>query len=258
VAKPKGGEQQVIYWKLAPSDMLGGRLWLTVRRSAGAGKMTYRLSTVWAKSERALTNGLALIPVDAHHPRGSWPISDVSLRNGAETFDLADVGKDGRNVRAIRVSQPVYEHGVKMRDPDEVIFTREKSTNPSQALANNGMYGALVHASLCVKNSGKETARVAVYLRYPVKNLAGVYVGAVTTYAYGAATRAWKQAETRAVDLSNVEYGPKIQDTDHRWTTQRLADYPVKAGEMREIPLLITTDGPAMLPVAIVLAREPL
>ena len=195
VARAHGGEEPVICWKLAPNEMLGGRLWLTVRRTAGAGTLPYRLSTAWANSEETLCHGLAVIPAGAHHPRGSWPLSEVMLRNGADPFDLAAVPTGERNVRALRVCQPVYAHGVKLRDPDEVIFTRAKSSNPSQSLPNNGMYGALLHATLCVKNSGKETAGVGIYLRYPVKDLPGVYVGALTTYAYDSTTHAWRPAK---------------------------------------------------------------
>jgi len=257
-AVPKGGERVVIYWKLAPGDLLGGRMWLTVRRTAGTAPVAFRLSTVWAKSEQGLTGGLPLIPAGEHHPRGTWPVSAVALRNSATPFDLGPDEDHGRTVRAIRLCQPVYENGVKVRYTDEVIFTRTRSANSAQALANNGMYGAVVQISLCVKNSGATPARVGIYLRYPVKDLEGVYVGAATAYAFDEKAGAWKPAATKAVDLSNLTYGPvgENKDYDRWWTTAALGTYPVQPGETREIPLTLTTDGPAMLPLAIVLRKE--
>ena len=237
--RPNSGEQMVVYWKLASGDLLGGRMWLTVRHTAGTAPLAFRLSTVWAKSEPRLTGKLPLIPAGAHHPRGTWPVSEVALGNQADPFDLGATEKDGRTVRALRLCQPIYVDGVKVGYTDEVIFTKNTSANAAQALANNGMYGAVIHATLYVKNSGDTAARVGLYLRYPLKDLSGVFVGAATSYAYNNTTAAWTPALTRAIDLSNLTYDPEDnpKDYDRWWTTQALATYPVNAGATCAIPL---------------------
>lgn len=250
------GETSIVQWKINPGDLLGGRMWLTIRRATGTGTIKYRLSTVWALQQQSLTRQLALIPVGQHHPRGCWPTSELSLTNRQEAFDLAREEQDGRTVRWIRICQPVYVNGIKVRYTDEVIYTKDASANPAQSISNNGLYGAVINTHLCVKNSGQQDARVGIYLRYPVKDLEGAYVGAATTYTYDEAMKQWTVGETKAVDLSRLTYSPEPNDRDWWWTTQCLAAYPVKAGETREIPLTLTNDGPAMLPLAIVLRKE--
>lgn len=233
-------------------------MWLRVRRTHGSDPIKFRLSTVYTRNEQQLTHSSTLIPVGVHHPRGSWSSSELAIANSKEVFDIGPDERDGRTVRMLRICQPVYENGVKVRYTDEVIYTRSNSTNPTQSLSNNGLYGVVVNAFLCVKNSGTKDSRLGIYLRYPVKELEGTYVGAATTYAMDETTKKWRRKETKAVDLSRLSYDNSLKRLDWWWYTHCLASYLIKAGTTLEIPLTLTNDGPAMLPLGIVLRKEPI
>jgi len=252
----KRGERLLIAWKMAPGATLGARLRLTASAADGQGKARFRLSTAWARQEAGLTSGLALIPRGEHHPRGSWQAAGVTLDNRDDPFDLAWDDKDGRAVRCLRLSQPVYADGKKVGYRGDVIYTRETSFNPEQSLANNGMYGARIEARLHVKNSSDRPQTVELYLRYPDKRLEGSYIGAATVYDLDAETGQWTPRETRAVNLGRMTFPTPLGEVhEWWWVTRRLAAYQVPPGETLVIPLTLTHDFPAMLPLGILLKK---
>lgn len=253
------GERLLIAWKLAPGATLGARLRMTMRAVNGKGKAHFRLSTAWARQEAGLTRGLALIPRGGHHPRGSWPAAGVTLDNRDDPFDLALDDKDGRTVRCLRLCQPVYENGKKVGYHGDVIYTQATSFNPEQALSNNGMYGARTDVRLHVTNGGDRPQTVELYFRYPDKRLEGSYIGAATVYNLDFETRQWRPRETRAINLGRMTFTDPLTGREIRewsWVTRRLAAYPVAPGQTLIIPLTLTHDFPAMLPLGILLKKE--
>ncbi|MHB9130102.1 MAG: hypothetical protein ACYDBB_03305 [Armatimonadota bacterium] len=253
------GATTLISWKIPPGATLGVRAHV---RIAGAGAVKCRLSTAWAWGEEGLAKHPDLIPLNGPHPRGSWPTSEVLVSNKEDVFDLALNEKDGATVRWLRLCQPVYDAaGKKSGYRPDVVYVAALSYNPTQAKMNNGMYGARTNVALHVKNSGATAERVGVYLRYPDKRLEGAYVGAATVYAYDEQKKAWTPKETRAVDLSRLTYTNRATGETARrdwwFATKCLATYAVPPGESLSIPLTITSDFPAMLPLGIVLRKEP-
>lgn len=250
----KSGEHTLVVWKLPAGSSVGAR----IRLQLAGQQLHCRLSTAWAWSEERLTQQLPLIARGEHHPRGSWATSEVAVNNKDDVFDVGCDEKDGRTVRSLRLCQPVYDlSGKKIGYTPDAVYTRERSFNPEQALFNNGTYGALTHADVYVKNSSDKPRTVELYLRYPDKRLKGSYVGAATIYQYDANTKRWSPGETRAVNLGTKSYVDANAQVIREWWwyTRRLAAYPVSPGETLVIPLDITHDFPAILPLGILLRK---
>ena len=254
---PPGQRILVYAWTLSFGETVGARVKLSLQ--ADGQPVHCRLATTWAWSTARLTDELPLIPRGDHHPRGAWMTAALKVYNAAHPFDLAWQDPGGRTVRCIRLCQPDYDaKGVKTYRPD-AIFTRERSYNAQEALANNGCYGALTHVMLHVKNSDTRPHAVGLYLRYPDKRLNGSYVGAAQIFNRDPATGAWTPGEARAVHLGTNAFTVNLTGKvvrDARWVTHRLASYPVAAGQKLVIPLNITHDFPAMLPFGILLVKE--
>jgi len=248
-----GGSALIKVWKLPVGSTLGSRARITLH---GKGPLQCRLSTVWAKSERGLRTGMPLFPRGLHDQRGSWPAAEVVVDNRDDPFDLAWSERDGEAVRCIRLCQPVYQGGKKVGFSRDVLYTRESSFNPQEARANIGTYGARTHVELHVKNSSDRPQTVELYLRYPDKRIVGTYVGAATVYAYDGTK--WAPRETRAVNLGSLTFSNPYtgsKQEEFHWFTRELASYPVPAGGRLVIPLDVTHDYPAMLPLGIVLSK---
>ncbi|MHB0936431.1 MAG: hypothetical protein ACYDCO_03000 [Armatimonadota bacterium] len=250
---PAGGSGRILVWKLPVGSMLGSRLRLTVR---GEGPVQCRLATVWAKDSKRLAVGMPLIPRGPHEQRGTWPAAEVVVDNRDDPFDLAWSERDGEAIRCIRLCQPVYQGGKKVGFSRDVVYTQESSFNPKEARPNIGTYGARTHVELHVKNSSNRPQAVELYLRYPDKRIRGVYAGAATVYDYEG--KRFTPRETRAINLGSLTFSNPLtgsEETENRWFTRALASYPVPAGGRLIIPLDVTHDYPAMLPLGIVLRK---
>lgn len=248
-----GTARTLLLWTIPSVQTLGARANLTIRRAAGEGPLRCRLYTAWGWSAAELAKPLPLIPAQLHHPRGSWATSEVRINNSGDPFDLAKIEEGRAAVRTIRISQPDFAPDGKKSYRHDVVYTSARSFNPTQALNNNGSYGAHVHTDLHITNSGKTDETVEFFLRYPDKRLEGCYVGAVMTYAYDEEQRRWQPADTRAVQLCRQSYPDGTNDDFYY--TKAIARYPIKAGETRVIPLTFTTDFPAMLPLGITMRK---
>jgi len=251
---PAGTSRRILVWKMPASSTLGARVRLILR--GADGPVRCRLSTVWAKSEKRLTIGLSLIPHGRSQQRGSWLSAEVVADNRDDPFDLAGKEREGETVRCLRLCQPVYQGEKKVGYSRDVVYTRERSFNPAEALPNIGTYGARTHVELHVKNSSNREQTVELYLRYPDRRITGYYIGAATVYAYDG--KRWTPRETRAVNLGSMTFTNFITGTktqDRHWFTSALASYPVPAGGRLVIPLDVTHDYPAMLPLGIVLRK---
>ncbi|HOS43183.1 MAG TPA: hypothetical protein PK794_05770, partial [Armatimonadota bacterium] len=249
-------------WAIGGGSTFGARMRLYLRKVVGdPGPLRARVSTVWAWRQETLTTGLPLIPASGPHVRGSWPHAEIRLDNAGDPFD---VGRNERRAAAVRwlwLCRPIMDAQGNKTYRDDVYFTAERSFNPAQAKTNNGSYGASTVMQLTVTNSANTDERVGIYLRYPHKTLPGVYVGAAATAVYDERLQTWMPGDARSVELANWTYTDRATNRvtfrDWRWSTKTLATYPVPAGATRVIPLTVTHDGPAMLPLAVVLRKEP-
>lgn len=248
-----GGSALVQVWTLPAGCTLGARLRLNLR---GTRAVACRLSTVWAKREQGLRTGRPLIPRGPHDQRGSWKAAEVVVDNRDDPFDLAWEERGKETVRCIRLCQPVYQGAKKVGFSRDVVYTQESSFNPAEARPNIGTYGALTHVELHVKNGSKRAQAVELYLRYPDKRIVGTYVGAATVYDYDGTQ--FTPGETRAVNLGSQTFRNPFtgsKEEERHWFTHALATYPVPADESLVIPLDVTHDYPAMLPLGIVLRK---
>lgn len=255
-------EKLVCCWQLGGGSTFGGRMRLFIRKVAGdPGPVSCRVSTVWAWSKENLTHSLPLIPVNGPHVRGSWPTSEIQLTNATDPFDVGRDERGEENVRWLWLCRPTLDAQGNKTYRDDVAYTADRSFNPTQAKTNNGMYGVNSYLYLTVTNSSAEDERVGIYLRYPQKERPGVYVGAVATTVYDDVARKWIANDARAVELVNwTTYDHetnKIRSRDWRWTTKALVTYNVPASGALTIPLTLTHDGPAELPLVVVLRKEP-
>jgi len=248
-----GGSALIRVWTMPVGCTLGARLRLSLR---GTRAVACRLSTVWAKSEQGLRAGLPLIPRGPHDQRGSWKAAEVVVDNRDDPFDLAWEERGKETVRCVRLCQPVYRGDKKVGFSRDVVYTQESSFNPAEARPNIGTYGARTHVELHVKNSSKQEQAVELHLRYPDKRIVGTYVGAATVYDYDGTQ--FTSGETRAVNLGSQTFHNPLtgsKQEERRWFTHALASYPVPAGRSLVIPLDVTHDFPAMLPLGIVLRK---
>lgn len=249
-------------WRVGGGSTFGARMHLYVRKRQGdPGPVRCRVSTVWAWTKENLVHSLPLIPVNGPHVRGSWPTSEIQLTNAAAPFD---VGREERGKDAVRwlwLCRPTFDAQGNKSYGEDVAYTADRSFNPTQAKTNNGMYGANSYLYLAVTNSSAEDERVGIYLRYPHKGLPGVYVGGAATTVYDEESHQWIADDARAVELANWTFYDKdtnqVRVRDWRWSTKALATYTVSAGTTITVPFTLTHDGPAMLPVAVVLRKEP-
>jgi hypothetical protein len=255
-------ERLVHVWRVGGGSTFGARMRLFIRKRQGdPGPVRCRVSTVWAWTKERLVHSLPLIPVNGPHVRGAWPTSEVQLTNAAAPFDIGREERGRDAVRWLWLCRPTFDTTGNKTYGADVAYTAERSFNPTQAKTNNGMYGANNYLYLAVTNSSAEDERVGIYLRYPHKTLPGVYVGGAATTVYDALSQQWIADDARAVELANWTYYDKetgqVRTRDWRWTTKALASYTVSPGSTITVPLTLTHDGPAMLPLAVVLRKEP-
>ena len=259
-AEQKPREHLVLSWPLNSYDLFGAHVRLVVRPRPGErGSVRCRVSTAWAWNRETLASGMPLLAKHYNQPRGSWATSELMLTNRDNPFEVGTNDQQGRNVRSIRLCQPRYENNIKVGYGPDVVYTVNRSFAPEQAYMNNGLYGVRVGMRLHVRNSGKNDVSVALHLRYVVNAGRGSYSGAATVYEQ-IANGDWKSRETRAVELSAMDYPANSGDRATRrefWTiTKPIAEYQVKAGRTLEIPLTVMNNGPSTLPLAIVMSQK--